>query len=183
MWRVIGAVLLLAFCGPSCGGPDPDPESQIPYDRYLGVKELGEENGAADVVPFLDDPHFLVVVGALEALAEIGHPEVAQHGVASLTHDHPFVREHACILLGSIGNNQAIPHLVEMLSDKNTRVQRAAIRALAAFGKRDEVVKPLIEIVGNKDPSVSLMAHDMLQKLTGREDVPQSRKEWAKVLP
>ena len=179
MGRTIGAVLLLA----SCGGPDPNPESRIPYDRYLGVKELGRKKGAVAVVPHLDDPHFLVVVGALEALADIGHPEFAQHGVAALKHGHPFVREHACVMLAAIRNDQAIPFLIEMLRDEDTRVQRAAIKSLATFGKRDDVVKPLVESVGNKDPSVSLMAHDMLQKLTGRDDVPQSREEWAKVLP
>ena len=179
MRRSIAAVLLLA----SCGGPDANPESRSPYARYLGVKELGREKGAVAVVPFLEDPHFLVVVGALEALADIGHADFAQHGVAALKHVNPFVREHACVMLASIRNDQAIPYLIEMLHDPEASVQRAAIKSLALFGTRDDVILPLVKTVGNKDASVSLMAHDMLRMLTGRDDVPQSRKEWAKVLP
>jgi HEAT repeat protein len=179
---VPGVCLLLA----SCCGPEADPKSSAPYERYLGARELGGSGDAAsvaEIVKLLDDPHFLVVTGALEALGDLGRKEFLQHVAPRAKHAHPMTRAYACATLGRLGNEEAVPVLLEALKDAEPAVRRSAVRALGAFGKRPEVAKALVETVGEKEPSVALLAHDTLQALTGRLDVPRTKEAWAQVLP
>ena len=90
------ALLFLAAAG--CGGPVPNTKSDDPYEKFLGERELiGRSDAAAmkDLVGLLEDPHYLVVVGAIEVLAEQGRPELLQHFVPKLKHKHPMVRQAA----------------------------------------------------------------------------------------
>lgn len=176
---------LSLFLG-ACCGPEADTKSAAPYERYLGVRELGERSDAesvAAIVKLLDDPHFLVVTGALEALGDIGRKEFLQHVAPRVKHAHPMTRAYACATLGRLGNEEAVPALLEGLKDAEASVRRSAVRALGAFGKRPEVAKALVEAVGEKEPSVALLAHDTLQELTGRRDVARSKEAWSQVLP
>lgn len=176
------ALLLLA----ACGGPEANVESRDPYERYLGVSELpyrGDAEAVRETVRFLDDPHYLVVVGALESLARLGDPAFLQHPASKLDHPHWMVRAQACATIGAIGNPEGVPLLTARLQDSSTRVRRAAVKALARFGDRPEAVRALVEAVGQEDPSVSFMAHEKLVKVTGRTDVERSREAWSKVAP
>jgi HEAT repeat protein len=169
----------------SCSGPEPNLKSKEPYERYLGVRELALNPDAANVpqiVKCLDDPHYLVVTGALECLADLARPEFIQHVLPKLKAEHPMVREQACATLAAIRNDEAIPSLIAALKDSDIGVRRAAVKALAAFGKRPEVLKVLVETVGDKDPSVALMAHVMLQNLSGRKDVVRTTAAWTEAL-
>ena len=177
-----GLALLLG----SCCGPEADTKSVAPYERYLGVRELGQRRDAEsvrEIVKLLDDPHFLVVTGALEALGDIGSKEFLQHVAPRLKHAHPMVRTYACRTLGRLGNEEGIPLLAEALKDGEAVVKRSAVRALASFGKRPEVTKALVEAVGEKEPSVALLAHEALQDLTGRRDVARTREAWTQAVP
>ncbi len=179
---VWGALLAMA----SCGGPEPNAESPAPYERYLGVRELGLRGDAEAVrriVLLLDDRHALVVVGALEALADAGRKEFLQHVIPRTRHEHGLVRAAACRALGRLGNEEGLPALAAALGDPDPSVSRSAVRALAGFGRRPEVVGPLVEAVGAKEPSVALLAHETLQALTGRRDVDRSKEAWAQALP
>lgn len=175
------ALLLLA----SCGGPEPNLKSQDPYERFLGEKELLERNDAvamADIVACLDDPHFLVVVGAIEHLSHWARPEFLQHIVPKLKHKHPLVRQAACAAIGHIGSPEGIPSLVEAAKDPDPAVRRSALKALTVFPKDKAAVAAMVEAVGDKDPSVSYMAHRALVFCTGRQDVAQNKDEWAKAV-
>lgn len=161
-------------------------KSAAPYERYLGARELGGRRDAeavGEIVKLLDDPNFLVVTGAVEALADIGRREFLQHVLPRLKHAHPMVRAYACLALGRLRNDEALPALVAALQDPEAWVRRSAVRALGAFGKRPEVTKALVEAVGEKEPSVALLAHDTLGDLTGRRDVARTREAWAQALP
>ena len=182
--RRLGAGLLLAVG--ACCGPEPDTASAAPYERYLGVRELGlrqDADAVRDILKLLDDPHFLVVTGGLEALGDIGRKEFLQHVLPRMAHAHPMVREHACATIARLGNAEGIPALIEAIKDPETGVRRAAIRALGKFGNRPEVAKALVEAVGEKEPSVALLAHETLQELTGLKDVVRSKEAWSKAIP
>ncbi len=178
MRRILPAVLLLA----SCGGPEANPASRDPYERYLAAREHGPARRAARAAEALEDAHFLVVTGALEALSEIGDPAFLQHAASKIRHDHPMVRAQACATIAAIRNPDGLPALAAALKDADAGVRRAAVKATAAFGDRPEVRKALVETVGSEEPSVALMAHEKLQDLTGRRDVPRSEAAWAKAL-
>ncbi len=183
MRRVAAGVALLIG---SCCGPEADTKSAAPYERYLGVRELGGRRDAdaiREILKLLEDPHFLVVTGGLEALSDVGQKEFLQHVLPHLKHAHPMVRGYACSAIARIGNEEGVPALLEALRDPDAGVRRSAVRALGAFGKRPEVTKALVETVGEKEPSVALLAHETLQDLTGLRDVGRSKEDWSKALP
>jgi len=174
------ALLLLA----ACGGPEANLKSQDPYERFLGEKELFERSDAvamADIVACLEDPHFLVVTGALEHLAHLKRPEFLQHFVPKLKHKHPLVRQAACAGIAALHSEEGVLPLIETLKDPDPAVRRSALKALSTFHIRGSQ-KAIVEAVADKDPSVSYMAHRLLSERTKRTDVPQTRDDWARVV-
>ena len=174
-------LLLLA----ACGGPEANPESQDPYERFLGVRELVDRTDApamTQLVSLLDDPHYLVVVGALDVLASHRRPEFLQHFVPKLKHRHPMVRQSACAGIAAIRNEDGIPGLVETLKDPDPAVRRSALKALSEFPRNAPARRAMADAVGDKDPSVSYMAHRLLSEITGRKDVPKSKDDWARAV-
>jgi len=175
------ALLLLA----SCGGPEPNLKSQDPYERYLGTRELMERSDAvtmAEIVLLLEDPHFLVVTGAIEFLAHRGRPEFLQHIAPKLKHKHPLVRQTACAALGTIRNPEGIPLLIETLKDPETSVRRSALKALAKYLDDKTAQTAVIDCVEDKDPSVSYMAARLLYEKSGKNGIERSRKAWTEAL-
>lgn len=175
------ALLLLA----ACGGPEPNLRSQDPYERFLGERELLENTDAksmAEVLLCLEDPHFLVVTGALEILAHQGRPEYLQHIAPRLKHKHPLVRQTACAACAAIHNREAVPLLIGELKDPDPGVRRSALKAVAAFPEAPETTAAMIDAVDDKDVSVSYMAARLLHERTGKNGIERTRKAWAEAL-
>jgi HEAT repeat protein len=169
----------------ACGGPVPNLKSDDPYERFLGERELvGRSDAAAikELVERLDDPHYLVVVGAIEVLAEQGRPDLLQHFVPKLKDKQPMVRQAACAAIAQIQNEEGVPPIIELLKDPETAVRRSALKALAQFPASGPAARAMVEAVADKDPSVSYMAHRLLSERTKRTDVPQTRDDWAKIV-
>jgi HEAT repeat protein len=176
------ALVLLA----SCGGPEANRTSSDPYERFLWTWEIyqaPDSTQMAELVALLEDPHYLVVSGALDAFGRIGRPEFLQHAVPKLKHPHPFVRASACSLIQHLRNPEGIPSLVEMLKDPEPSVRRQAVKSLATFGAKPEILRALAPVVGDKDPGVGFLAHQRLQELTGRINVPRTAKAWSEAYP
>jgi HEAT repeat protein len=172
------ALLFLA----ACGGPEPNLKSQDPYERFLGERELiGRTDSVAiqELVSRLEDPHYLVVIGAIEVLASQGRPEFLQHFVPKLKHKHLMVRQSACAAIASVRAEEGVPALIETFKDSEPSVRRSVLKALAQFPKNPAGLRAIVEAVGDKEPSVSYLAHRLLSGITGRTDVPQSVKAWA----
>jgi HEAT repeat protein len=169
----------------SCGGPVPNTKSEDPYEKFLGERELigrTDTDALKELVGLLEDPHYLVVVGAIEVLAEHGRPEFLQHFVPKLKHKHPMVRQAACAAIARIQNEEGVPGIVELLKDPDLGVRRSALKALAQFPENAAAGRAMVEAVADKDPSVSYMAHRLLSERTKRTDVPQNRDDWAKIV-
>ena len=169
----------------ACGGPEPNLRSQDPYERYLGEKELMERTDAAtmaEIVTLLEDPHFLVVVGAIEFLAHQSRPEFLQHIAPKLKHPHPLVRGSACAAIGAIRNPEGVPLLIETLKDPDPAVRRAALKGLVKFPGTPELQQALIDAVADKDISVSFMAHRYLSDWKGKPNVERKREAWIEAL-
>lgn len=182
MSRTAWALLLLA----GCSGVDPDVKSPDPYERYAGVRQQVADQGVRAVpqaVALLEDPHYLVVMGALEALASLHDPEFLQHVAPKLKHPHPMVRAQACATLAALRSPGGLPLVAEALADGEIQVRRAAVKALVVFGEKPEARRALARAVADGDPGVSLLAHEGLQALTGSKEVPQKREAWEKALP
>jgi HEAT repeat protein len=176
-----GSTLLLA----GCGGPVPNTRSEDPYEKFLGIRELAGRTDATaikELVGFLDDPHYLVVVGAIDVLAAHERAELIQHFVPKLKHPHPMVRQAAAAAIARIRNAEGVPGIVELLKDPEPAVRRSALKALVQFPASGAATRAIVDAVADKDPSVSYMAHRLLSERTNRKDVPQTRDDWAKVV-
>jgi HEAT repeat protein len=178
---------LAAFVAASgCGGPEANPKSTDAYERYLGLREelagRSDPEAMAEIVRLLEDRHPLVAVGALEALEERADPAFLQHAATGLKHPVPLVREYACRLAGALRRPEGVPVLVGALKDPEPSVRRAALKALAKHGADAVVLKPLVEAVGDKDPSVSWTAHDLLLELTKKPEIERRVEAWRKAI-
>ena len=179
------SVPLLLLTLTACGGPEANVKSADPYERFLGVRENEGRQDAvavAEVVRLLEDPHYLVVAGALSTLAEMGQKEFLQHVVPQLLHKHFLVRREACAAVGRLGNPLGVPYLVKALDDPDGLVRRGAVKALGAFRSVPEARGGLLRALGDKEAGVVLVAHEILQEWTARYDVPRTREAWAEVL-
>ncbi len=182
--RALPGILLLFAA--SCSGPDPDPRSGNPYERYLGIRNLAPRHDAeavAQVIAALYDPHYLVVIGAIEALAENGSDGNSSRIAGMAGHDHPRVRAAVCDALAALGNDKTVPAILDTLKDREASVRRASAKALASFGNHPDALRALAGAVGDRDASVSFTAHQSLRTLTGREDIPREKAAWERALP
>lgn len=184
----------------ACGGPEPNTRSKDAYDRYLGVREIGDTRDLAsesELLRLIADPSYLVVTGVLEAMARIGRKEylpyvlpklqLKEKDPADVTKERenpPMVRAQACETVAVLAAPERLEPLIAVLqNDPDLGVRRAAVKTIAdRYGKLPRALKVLIETVGDKDPSISLNAHNKLQELTGRMDVPRSKEAWSKAV-
>jgi len=176
---------LLPLLLTACSGPEANVKSQDPYERFLGLRELEGRTDAeaiGQLVKSLDDPHYLVVVGAIDVLAAHGRPEFLQHFIPRLKHKHPMVRQDACAAIARVRGEDGVPAMIELLKDPDPMVRRSALKAVAAFPRRPEGLRAMVETVGDKDPGVSYMAHKLLSERTSRTDVKQSKEAWAEAV-
>jgi HEAT repeat protein len=183
MHRALWGVFLLA----SCSGPEANTRSKDPYDRYLGVREIGQARDVAsepELVRLLDDPHYLVVTGVLESMAEIGRKEYLPYALPRLKVGHPMVRAQACATVAAVGGAEGLEPVLSVLKDDSeASVRRAAVKALAfRYGTLARAREALVEAVGDRDASLSLMAHERLRELTGRTDLPRTKEAWAQAV-
>ncbi|HXX93044.1 MAG TPA: HEAT repeat domain-containing protein [Planctomycetota bacterium] len=185
---------LLVLLG-ACSGPEADTHSKDPYERYLGLKEIAENRDVAsesEVVRLLDDPHFLVVTGALEVMAAFGRKDYLPYALPKLQvrekekdrENLPMVRSQACLTVATCGQAEGLEPILGVLrGDPDLGVRRAAVKVLAdRYGKDPRVLQALVDTVGEKDPSLSYMAHLKLCELTGRQDVARSKAAWGAVI-
>ena len=173
--------LLLA----ACSGPDANVKSEDPYERFLGERELVGRTDAESIgqlVKLLEDPHYLVVIGAIDVLASHERPEFLQHFVPKLKHKHPMVRQSACDAIARVHGDEGVPGVIEAVKDPDPMVRRSALKALAEFPRRPDATRAMVEAVGDKDPGVSYMAHRLLSERTKRTDVKQTKEAWAEAV-
>lgn len=169
----------------ACSGPEANLASADPYERFLGVRELEGRRDAAgisEIVERLQDPHYLVVAGAIQTLAELREKDFLQHIAPLTAHPHPIVRRRACDGLFLIGNPAGVPFLLKAMEDVDPQVRRGAVQSLGGFKTVPEAVRGVLAAMGDKDPGVVLLAHQKLEKITGRTDVARTKEAWAEIL-
>ena len=122
------------------------------------------ETLAAALLNATDDHEPLVVEAACFALGEVILHEsltlaVGRLSHLTLEHDDPLIREAAVAALGSIGDDEGLPAVLEACRDKPA-IRRRAVLALAAF-EGDEVDAALETALGDHDWQVRQAAEDL----------------------
>jgi HEAT repeat protein len=109
----------------------------------------------------LDDPDALVVEAACWALGESASGPVDELARTARSHSDARAREAAIAAIGSIGDPQGLPALLEALGDRPT-VRRRAVVALAAFDG-EEVQAALRRSAEDRDWQVREVAEILLE--------------------
>jgi HEAT repeat protein len=162
-------------------------KSPSPDIRRESAFELGERRVS-------DNEVRIAMLKAMTVLAE-GDPEPlvrSQAMVAAARQDaklgaavaereskdsSPMVRTDAMKVLGLYGADANVPVLVESSAkDPEAQVRREAVKSLSRF-KGPEVIKALIDRLGDPDLSVAQAAHEALVKMT-KSDFGMDRKSW-----
>lgn len=183
----ITAIAILILSGGCTPDRIPNLDSPDPYERALGVLDLEYPLPDAELerkIPgYLDDPHPLVRDSAMIVMSELGLRRYAGKIVPFLRDPHEQVRVRACITLGEMKVEITRADVAKALrEDASPNVRREAVRALAEFGPQPDVLAALLDGVRDKHPSVRYNSHEMLRRLTKRDDVPRDAEAWEKVV-
>ena len=126
--------------------------------RAMAAKSLGKlrsTDATPSLITCLLDMKAGVKKEAVTALGRIGRPAVDDL-IATLTGPSDEIRRGAAEALGEIGDQRAIPHLVNLLGSDNAGVRAAAIEALKRFDVA--VIRPLEEILATGSREEKLAA-------------------------
>lgn len=89
---------------------------------------------AEPLAAYLEGRSGAEVIPALEVAATLAHPALTPPA-HSLSHDpDPPVRARAAAVLGSVGGEEAIARLLDLMGDPEAEVRASAVRALARLG-------------------------------------------------
>jgi len=86
-----------------------------------------------------------------------------------LSSNDPETRFEAASALGEMGEEVAVPHLIELLNDPDSDVQMAVIRSLGEIGG-NRAKRALESCLASDNEAIAEMAHDALDELNGGED-------------
>lgn len=140
-------------------------------DRDAAVRRRAAEHAASVAVALeclldlLTEPDATVVEAAAWAIGERGdHGAVAALARCATSHREPLAREAAVAALGAIGDERALPAILQACTDKPA-IRRRAVLALAPF-TGPEVDTALQRALADRDWQVRQAAEDLL----GRAD-------------
>ena len=93
-----------------------DEDSQVVWTAIRGLERFQGSEVIEGLLSALEHPEYLIVDTASEALSKFGD-EAVPYLITATTHTNVNVRGAAIEALGSIGSEDAIPHLVDALAD------------------------------------------------------------------
>ncbi|NVO00513.1 MAG: HEAT repeat domain-containing protein [Geobacteraceae bacterium] len=123
-------------------------------DEELGYKDKASSlllsSGIKDIYPTLerglrDDNNANFRNGAMDTLVAFGKKSLPYLIKLLLDRDEE-VRNFVCVILGDIGNREAVGHLIKALADSDPNVSHSAAEALGKIGDRSALF-PLIELL------------------------------------
>ncbi|MEV8504872.1 fumarate reductase/succinate dehydrogenase flavoprotein subunit [Actinoplanes sp. NPDC051475] len=158
---VRGLVRLNDLVGLAAGAGDPAREIRVAVAH--GVGTVGDSGGAAVLHGLAGDDDPLVRAAALQAAGQIGcHGDLAAAALGALADPAWQAREGAAKALGGAEPEIAVPALAEAARDPNLDVRRAAVRSLAGWSHRADVVSVLRAAAADPDADVRAYARRAL---------------------
>jgi len=162
--RLPGKISLLALCcvlAASTARPQERPESDRAEIRKL-IEKMAPDDFAGQY--------------ASRKLAEIGEPAVPAL-IAALTSDVPRVRYWSIAALSSIGDERAVPAVMERLEkDEDATVRAVAVWHLGRWFDREAVQQAVMATLEDADPFVRGWAFRVIQHKRHAGAVPRLRE-------
>ena len=129
-------------------------------DRVEKILQLDDPGNARVLIRMLNIPDDTIVELAQTGLRDFGH-SASPYLCDALGSMWEPVRRHAAEVIGSIGDRECLPGLVETLDDDSPLVRAAAATAIGRIGDRGGI-GPLIEVMGDFDEVVRDAVTDAL---------------------
>jgi HEAT repeat protein len=176
------ALVLAAIA--ACSGPAANPASEDPYEKYLGVLQLGDNGGdeaAAQILAIANQPGTpaLVREGCLVALLKRPRPEAGPQALRMIRDDDPRVRARACEAVGAVRHEAGLGAVLEHLRvDPDPRVRRSAAKGLAGFPPTRAIAEALVAALKDPDGGVSVLSHERLKRISGADLPRLDSKGW-----
>ncbi len=132
-----------------------DLATRLEAANALGALGPQAADAARPLADLLSDPYWDVRMAAAEALAAVGRPAVPAL-VRKLQGDDYWATTWAARALGRMGGRapEAIPALVELLSDPSRDIRAAAMQALERIGHLDAVADAVAKARNDEDRRV-----------------------------
>jgi len=120
---------------PALLGALDDPDRNVRFHAIESLGKLQAREAVGPIAEIAERDDFFLAFPAIDALVKIGDPSVAGRIVARLA--DPSVRDVAAEALGTLGDEDAVPALIESLEQPGVPVG-SIVRALAAIHARYE---------------------------------------------
>ncbi len=102
--------------------------------------------------------------------------------ISFLGHSDPAIRRRAAMAVGRIGDELAVPRLLQSLKDPEVEVRRTAALALGWIG-RDEAVADLLQALHDADPLTRGRAAEALGRIGNKTAGPAISEAFRRALP
>lgn len=137
-----------------------------PFCEVRIASAASEEQEIETLIENLNAQDVNVKADSVKALVEIGEPAV-EPLIQALGAENSDTRENAAVTLGKIKDERAVQPLVEMLTDEEWEIEKAATNALIEIG--GPAVEPLIVILRDENEDIFLQTK-VIAVLAGIKD-------------
>jgi len=152
-----------------------DENPYINYIATLSLGEIGAQEAVPKIIEALFDEKTDVKTYLADLIGELGAPGAATEFInnpfGDFINDIININSAAGYALNKIGATEAVPILIEALSDEKSDVK---VKAAYTLGKinASEAVPKLIEALSDESPSVNIAAAHALGEIGAQEAVP-----------
>jgi len=140
-----------------------------PFCEVHIASAASEEQEIETLIENLNAQDVNVKADSVKALVEIGEPAV-EPLIQALGAENSDTRENAAVTLGKIKDDRAVQPLIEMLTDEEWEIEKAATDALIEIG--GPAVEPLIVILRDENEDI-FSRQRLLQFLPGSKTKEQ----------
>jgi HEAT repeat protein len=137
-----------------------------PFCEVYIASAASEEPEIETLIENLNAQDVNVKADSVKALVEIGEPAV-EPLIQALGAENSDTRENAAVTLGKIKDERAVQPLIEMLTDEEWEIEKAATDALIEIG--EPAVEPLIVILRDENEDIFLQTK-VIAVLAGIKD-------------
>ena len=155
-----------------------DDDFQVRGAAALALADLEGTEALPALLVTIEDEHPYVRQMALTALGELGDSRARERLRRALRDERPEVRFQAVIAFCRIAPDEAVSTLLDASRDEDSNIRYIALRVTEEHAQKDEggwaeeLLDRAVEMLGDDEPKVRIVAAVVLARAGRREGVP-----------